>query len=90
MRYFNTVKNTPENRMMLTMLNDFQTMSSDINPDGNIRTMQTHTPAAHVMLMSRDDLRRIILTMSGILNSGKVTAAMRPIVSIIKNFLLSS
>ena len=48
-------------------------MSSERNPDGAIRRIQTQTPIAHHMLMSSDDLRLTTRTINGMLNNGRTT-----------------
>ncbi len=57
-------------------------MSWDLNPDGAIRTIHIHTPITQTRLISSDDFLSIILSISGMLNSGKATAATKPIISI--------
>ena len=57
-------------------------MSGDLNPDGAIKMMHTHTPITQTKLISSDDFLPTILRISGILNSGKQMAATKPIISI--------
>src|SRR5262245_10188712 len=71
---------TPVNKTTFTILKVRQTMSSETNPDGAIKIMHTHTPTAQLRLRSRDDLRRVILRISGIFHNGKATAAIRPMI----------
>lgn len=60
-----------------------QTMSSEVNPEGAIRMKQTQTPIAQLRLMSLEDFRRMIFMTSGMLKSGRATAAVIPTVEII-------
>ena len=71
------------------MLNARQTISGDRKASGAINKKHTHTPSAHEMLMSSEDLLLIILTISGILNRGSAIAAINAIVFIKKISCLS-
>lgn len=50
----------------------------DTSAEGNMKIMHAHTPTAHKMLISLEDLRFSILIISGILNNGRATAAISP------------
>ena len=53
-------------------------MSCEVNPDGDIKSIHTHTPIAQERLISSEDLRLTIRMISGILNNGKIAAATTP------------
>lgn len=61
------------------MLNTRHTKSEEVNPEGAISTKQVQTPTAQNKLMSLDDFRWMIRTISGIFHNGRITAAIRAI-----------
>ncbi|MCX5668164.1 MAG: hypothetical protein NTY34_07665 [Candidatus Omnitrophica bacterium] len=72
------------NKIIFIILNARQTMSEERKASGAIKTKHIHTPTAHGMLRSLEDLLLMTLTISGILNKGKTIAAMNDIVFIKK------
>jgi hypothetical protein len=64
----------------LTILNVFQTISTEIKPDGAINRMQTQTPSAQLKLISLEDFLLMILRINGMFHNGRVMAAIRPMV----------
>ena len=55
-------------------------MSVDVNPDGAIKSVHTHTPHTQLNEISWDERRWTILTIKGILKKGRIIAAQRPII----------
>lgn len=66
--------------MAFTIEKTLNAGSGDTSAAGSISTIQTNTPTAHVTLMSAEDLRRPILTMSGMFHKGSATPATSPTV----------
>ena len=58
-------------------------MSFEIRAAGNIKIRQIQTPIAQNKLMSFEDFLLSILTIKGIFQRGKITAAIKPIILII-------
>ena len=78
-----TVTTTAVKRIRLAIMKVFHTVSVVVNPSGAISRKHIQTPQAQVRLMSPEDLRRITLIISGRLNKGKATEAIRLITCII-------
>ena len=70
---------TPEKNSKFIILNTRKFKSGDRKDDGAIRRIQIQTPQAQVRLISLEDLRRTILTISGILKKGRIIPVIKPI-----------
>ena len=68
---------------MFIMLKVLKTRSLDTSADGNIRMKHIQTPSAQDMLISLEDFLFWILTIKGMFQNGRTTAATIPIISII-------
>jgi len=70
---------TQEKNIKFMILNTRKFKSNDRKDDGAIRRIQIQTPQAQVRLISLEDLRRTILTISGILKKGRIIPVIKPI-----------
>lgn len=83
LRYHSTTAVTAVKRIRLTMLNARQTISGECNASGAIKTKHVHTPTAHGILRSFEDLLFMTLTIRGIFHRGNTIAAISAIVFVI-------
>ena len=78
-------KATPLKNIKLPIANTFHTRKSLFKPDGSNASKHAHTPIAQNRLISSEDLRFIILRMSGIFQKGRIIDATKAILSIINH-----